>query len=110
MKISFLGGARTVTGSRAPTLYYACATSTTSPYRIFQPEPCPSKNNPSYKYQMDKFYSCADPTSASDSVLGQRVNEKHVKGQTVYNYCTYCCFFSIFRILFDYLYTLLLVH
>ena len=66
---------RTVTGSRAPTLYYACATSTTSPYRIFQPEACPSKENPSYKYQMDKFYSCADPTSASDSVLGQRVNE-----------------------------------
>ncbi len=67
---------RTVTGSREPTLYHACATSPTSDYLIFQPTDCPSDHNPKYKYQIYTFYSCADTTSSSESILGQRVSAK----------------------------------
>ena len=66
---------RTVTGSRAPTKYYACSTSSTSKYWLFQPEPCPSKLNPEYKVLREIFYSCADPNSSSDTVYGKKVNE-----------------------------------
>ena len=65
---------RTVTGSRAPTKYYACSTSSTSPYLVFQKVNCPSDHNPEYKVLRDIFYSCADPNSGSESILGQKVN------------------------------------
>ena len=65
---------RTITGQRAPTKYYACSTSSTSPYLIFQKVNCPSDHNPEYKVLRDIFYSCADPESGSESILGQKVN------------------------------------
>jgi len=64
---------RTVTGKRAPTKYYACSTSSTSPYLVFQKVNCPSDHNPEYKVLRDIFYSCADPNSGSESILGQKV-------------------------------------
>jgi hypothetical protein len=64
---------RTVTGQRNPTHYYACATSSTSPYLVFQTTTCPSAHNPEYKVQRFDFYSCADPNSQSDSIYGNQV-------------------------------------
>ena len=64
---------RTASGSRTPTHYYACATSSTSPYLIFQTTSCPSAHNPEYKVQRFDFYSCAEPGSSSDTIYGNQV-------------------------------------
>ena len=66
---------RTVTGSHAPTKYYLCTTDASGRYAVTQTVNCPSDHNPDYKYLKEVFYSCADPSSTSQSVLGQKVDQ-----------------------------------
>lgn len=66
---------RTVTGSTAPTKYYACSTSATATTIIYQPTPCNSENNinSKYTYLRDIIYSCVSDKSNVDSVLKNKV-------------------------------------
>ncbi len=70
---------RSVKGDRYATKYYACSTSTTSSYIVFQTTSCPSDHNPSYKVNRGTFYSCADPTSSSDTIYPDY--KKYLNGQ-----------------------------
>ena len=50
---------RYVTGTRPATYYYACATSAKGTKIYYSLSKCGTGNNPSYKYTVDQFYSCA---------------------------------------------------
>ncbi len=66
---------RTVTGTKAPTTYYECSTSASSSYVIYQTSPCGMNGNKDYIYQRDIVYSCADPSSKTDSIRGMIVGK-----------------------------------
>ena len=65
---------RNIVSTYAPTLYHICAPSASSTIVINQYKPCGQGTETTYTYEKGTFYSCADPTSGSDSVMALKVD------------------------------------
>lgn len=65
---------RNITSTYSPTLYYVCAPNAASTVVVYQPKPCGQGTNTTYTYEQERFYTCADPNSSSDSPRAMKVN------------------------------------
>lgn len=75
---------RTVTGTYAPIVWYACSTSASSTTIVYQAETkCGKGSNSTYTYQRDVIFSCARANSTNDKPLEMKVNSA---SDTCYSY------------------------